>query len=276
VIPHVDLTITPQVYRDFLQAYPNVINRGVVDISKSRISANLVRRNDSYTGPVIVKTDRNYGGSLEQQLFARSLRGRWARVERRLMAIVRRRPARGVPWRSIQAMHPGEYPIFPSLRDVPNEVFENRSLVVEKFLPEITAGEYWLRFYYFFGSADFNVLLRCQSAYQGSIKTPTALREMGRAYKAEEVPVPEELYTMRTKLGFDYGKFDYALHDGKIVLFDANRTPGIGMLERWGLTKQVARRLAGGITSRLTMLRSNRGPADEVLVKEPEALQQHP
>src|SRR5690348_16773447 len=61
VIPHVDLTITPQEYLDFLRAYPNVINRHVVDISKSRISTHLVERNDNYTGPVIVKTERNYG-----------------------------------------------------------------------------------------------------------------------------------------------------------------------------------------------------------------------
>ena len=27
---------------------------------------------------------------------------------------------------------------------------------------------------------------------------------------------------------FDFGKFDYAVVDGKAVLYDANRTPGIG------------------------------------------------
>ena len=38
VVPHVNLTVTPKEYRDFFLAYPNVINRRVVDISKSRVS----------------------------------------------------------------------------------------------------------------------------------------------------------------------------------------------------------------------------------------------
>src|SRR5215813_7657365 len=77
VIPHVDLTITPKEYQDFLLAYPKVVNRHVWDISKSRISTNLVGRNDSYSGPVIVKTERNYGGLPEQWLGSRSHRGQW-------------------------------------------------------------------------------------------------------------------------------------------------------------------------------------------------------
>ena len=28
-------------------------------------------------------------------------------------------------------------------------------------------------------------------------------------------------------MGFDYGKFDFILHDGKPVLFDANFTPTV-------------------------------------------------
>jgi hypothetical protein len=42
VISHVDLTITPQEYLDFFRAYPNVMNRHVVDISKSRISVSAI------------------------------------------------------------------------------------------------------------------------------------------------------------------------------------------------------------------------------------------
>jgi hypothetical protein len=31
----------------------------------------------------------------------------------------------------------------------------------------------------------------------------------------------------RSRLGFDYGKFDYVMHEGRAVLLDANSTPGI-------------------------------------------------
>jgi hypothetical protein len=39
--------------------------------------------------------------------------------------------------------------------------------------------------------------------------------------------VPEELRRKRNELGFDYGKFDYAISDGRLVLFDTNPTPGM-------------------------------------------------
>jgi hypothetical protein len=246
VIPHVDLTITPQEYVDFLLAYPNVINRHVADISKSRISTHLVGRNDNYTGPVIVKTDRNYGGLPEQLHFppSRLRRSKWGRFARRLMANVRRRDAGGISWRHIQSIPPDAYPVFPSVHDVPKGVFENTNLVVEKFLPEIAEGVYCLRYYYFFGSAGVNLLFR--SKERRIIRAETAL-------KVEEVPIPKELYGMREKLGFDYGKFDYALRDGRVVLFDVNRTPASEVLQLWGLRDQIARRLAGGIKSKLAI-----------------------
>ena len=31
---------------------------------------------------------------------------------------------------------------------------------------------------------------------------------------------------LRQELGFDYGKFDYVVHDGRPVLLDANKTTG--------------------------------------------------
>jgi hypothetical protein len=244
VIPHVNLTITPKEYRDFFRAYPHVINRHVVDISKSRVSTNLVRRNDGYTGPVIVKTERNYGGLPEQRLRFRSRIGRWkwAGIARRLLAPLRRRDTGGIAWRSVQYLPPTDYPVFPSVQEVPEGVFANRNLVVEKFLPEIAEGNYCLRYYYFFGSAGVNLLFRSKDKV---VKGATTL-------KVEEVPIPEELYEMREKLGFDYGKFDYVLRDGKVVLFDVNRTPATGALQHWGLAEEVARRLARGIKSQLT------------------------
>jgi hypothetical protein len=68
LFPHIDLTITPRPYRRFFDRYALVVNRQLVDISKSRISTNLVGPHDSYAGPVIVKTERNYGGLPEQRL----------------------------------------------------------------------------------------------------------------------------------------------------------------------------------------------------------------
>lgn len=61
LIPHIDLTVLPEAYVDVFNSYPRVVNRHVRDISKRLISRNLVTRTDSYDGPVIVKTNLNYG-----------------------------------------------------------------------------------------------------------------------------------------------------------------------------------------------------------------------
>ncbi|TIV27981.1 MAG: hypothetical protein E5V96_34050, partial [Mesorhizobium sp.] len=44
--------------------------------------------------------------------------------------------------------------------------------------------------------------------------------------RREPVPVPDELRALRRDLGFDYGKFDFVMHEGKALLLDANKTPG--------------------------------------------------
>jgi hypothetical protein len=40
----------------------------------------------------------------------------------------------------------------------------------------------------------------------------------------EPAEVPDELRQKRRALKFDFGKFDYAVVDGSVVLYDANRT----------------------------------------------------
>jgi hypothetical protein len=244
VIPHIDLTVMPQEYVDWLRAYPNVANRQVRDISKSRISEHLVRRHEHYAGPVIVKTDRNYGGIPEWLLSppSRFRPSRWAWFARRLIGKVLRTDLRRVAWRYVESMPPHTYPVFPSVHDVPSGVFENTNLVVEKFLPEITDGLYSLRYYYFFGSAGVSLVFRSKA--KGPIKAENAL-------SVEESPVPQELSGIRERLGFDYGKFDYVLRDGRVVLYDVNRTPATEALLLWGLREQIAGRLAEGIRSML-------------------------
>jgi hypothetical protein len=54
-------------------------------------------------------------------------------------------------------------------------------------------------------------------------------------------------------MGFDYGKFDYVVQNGEVVLFDANRTPGGSFLKHAHCQplEMLARYLAGGIWSLL-------------------------
>src|SRR2546429_8327049 len=53
VIPHLDLTRTPAAYRQFLDRCPRGVNRRVTDISKRRVSRNLITSPREFDGPVI-------------------------------------------------------------------------------------------------------------------------------------------------------------------------------------------------------------------------------
>ena len=42
------------------------------------------------------------------------------------------------------------------------------------------------------------------------------------------VDVHPDIVELIKRMKFDYGKFDYVMHEGKPVLLDANKTPGGG------------------------------------------------
>ena len=65
----------------------------------------------------------------------------------------------------------------------------------------------------------------------------------------ETIPVPEDLHAMRARLRFDYGKFDYVVHSGRLVLLDANRTPTYRGAVPSDRVMAIARSLADGIVA---------------------------
>jgi hypothetical protein len=195
-ILHVDRSEVPREYLVALRAYPLVVNRAVVDIRKRTFSQQLVVRGDGYDGPVIVKTDRNSGGvpeALNEE--ASMLLGNQAGPRVRFMK--------------------ERYPIFDAAHLVPGSVWNDPELVVEKFTPEKEPRGYCLRVWVFFGSR-----WRCSKVIGAHpvVKAADAIERV-------PVPVPDELWAWRERLGFDYGKFDFVLHEGRPVLLDVNRTP---------------------------------------------------
>jgi len=198
-VMHVDLSVVPAAYSEAARRYAVVVNGAATDVRKKRVSRHLVTQNDSWTGPVIIKTDLNYSGIPEMhaaQMFRRD-----------------GKPADLPPGPVVSTTRP--YPILRSVGEVPKDVWANPGLVVERFLPEQDAHGFWVRAWVFLGDRE-----RC-TRYRGThpiVKTATIV---GR----EPAPVPEELRAERERLGFDYGKFDFVVHDGRATLFDANRTP---------------------------------------------------
>ena len=217
VIPHLDLTVTPTSYRTVLERLPNVVNRGVYDISKRRVSTNLLEAEDEWEEPVIVKTDLNYGGIPERRLAA-SRRKLHTRAWNKLMRLSGLGRIGGRHRGAESGVVDGsEYSIYPSLRDVPAQALSDPGLVVERFLPEREGEMYFARWYIFIGD-------RYRSLRVGSrnplVKLATAeQREAG-------LPVPEEVLQFRRRWGLDFGKIDFVVHGGEPVIFDVTRTPG--------------------------------------------------
>lgn len=204
-INHVDLTVTPDAYRDYFKRYPVVINGNVWDISKTTFSRQMLSAHDDYEGRVIVKTKANCGGMPD------------LKIETQWKKIVNKVALKCLWWSNIRSMSSGDYFIFESMRDVPKHVWKNNHLVVEKFLPERTKeGKYCLRAWSFLGSKNLHVV---------AISDHPVVKAQ-RIIKREILPdpVPDELIAIRKEIGIDYGRFDYAIHNASVVLYDVNRT----------------------------------------------------
>ncbi len=235
LIPHINLTRTPPEYVEHIRSYPHVVNRNVVDISKRRISTNLLSENETCEGPVIVKTDNNYGGRLEYRLARRQHPFR-ARIWRRAVPIAEYAFGRRMAWRSVLR----KYPIYKSLTEVPSGVFRNPALVVERFLPEKEGSHYFMRHYLFMGDHTRSVRV--------SGSTPF-LKRSKCILVDEKLPVPDQVVSLRNQLGLDYGKIDYVIHDSQVVILDVNRTPGAPHTTE--ATARTVNDLADGIWSLL-------------------------
>lgn len=215
LISHLAMSEVPASYEAYRQQHPCVVNGAVSNITKRSYSRDLVGPGDGYKGPVIIKTNRNYGGQPEFLLRQENLTGRrLGRLRSRWHRFVDYRAQKSL--RTARTLCVSQYPIIPSAGDVPSEVFENDALVVERFLPEMDGDLYCLRLYVFMGDRHLNVKAKS-----------TAPIVKGQTIVAREaVSVPEEIVEMRRRLGFDYGKFDYVIHEDRVVLLDANSTPG--------------------------------------------------
>lgn len=241
VIPHVDLTQLPDAYRPLLEAPGQVLNRSMADVRRRRVSRILVAEDDGYDGPVIVKTNNNCGSHPEravlhgQSIAARLLAalGGAARAAGRMLAagsVHRLTYASALPTRA--------YAVFDSKRHLPRGVFRNPDLVVEKFLPETDGRYYYLRSYSFLGEEGLAVRSRSLQ--------PVVVGRTGS--ELEYVPVDGQILEARRAMGFDYGKIDYLMHDGKAVIIDLNPTPTFGAVYTREFQIGISERMARGLS----------------------------
>lgn len=208
VIPHIDLTLWPKSLTDFLAHYPNVVNRRVTDISKRHISRHLVQPGDSWRGPVIVKTDMNYGGIVDR----RHSRDDAKETSAVPIPVV---PAMVTP--QTRPFHRGKYSLFPTIAAVPKIVWDDPSLIVERYHAERKGELYGLRQLFLVGET---YAMRQAWGPNPVVKGDTTVER----YWLEGPPPPEVLDVARTH-GVEFGKIDFTVVDGQAFVFDIARTP---------------------------------------------------
>ena len=213
LIPQIDLTHTPDEYVDYCNSYHNVINRYVTDISKRRISSNLLWGDEEYHGPVIVKTDNNAAGVPDYRM-SKIHNNIFRRVAHKVLPVAEHLLGRQMAWR--KTLIP--YRIYNNLSEVPAGVFKNCELVIERFLPEKEGKRYFMRHYLCLGDQVRSVRVSGLSPF---------LKRSTCELVDEGLVPPDEVVALRRHLGLDYGKIDYVMNEGQVVILDVNRTPGL-------------------------------------------------
>jgi hypothetical protein len=220
---HVDSTFVDESYLALRSHYPRALNFGTADISKRTVSSQCLTPQDDWLGRVVIKSNFNHRGLLEVRHNRKALRS-------------------GRPLPHSNASGSDEYRLLNRMEDVPDYVWLDPGLIVERFMPEIdTDGNYVYRTWMFMGPHE----------YCNRFIAPNWMVK-GEAIVAHEFTrVPDELRVERERLNFDYGKFDFVIHNGVPFLMDANRTPGIAKRIDHIMMSQ-ARNLAEGLHKLVT------------------------
>jgi hypothetical protein len=197
LLQHVDASVVPPEYRATAARFRTTVNGRVADVRKRVVSRSLVQRGDDWPGAVVVKADLNCGGIPERMHDLAAIR-RGLEPPHRAGPVVER------------------YEVLPSWRAVPERVWDDPRLVVERFLPERDEHGYWLRVWVFLGDRE-----RC---HRYAAREPIV--KGARVLSREPAPIPDEIRAERARIGLDFGKIDFVVHEGRPVLLDANPTPG--------------------------------------------------
>lgn len=185
-----------------------LLNGSLLDISKRRISRNLLQRDSGYKGPVIIKTNANYFGWPERASSSSQMMLRFYHM------LIRK----NISWRWTRLFLPGSYTVLDVMDKVPAWVWRRDDLVVEKFLPEKDGDEFVLRTWLFFGPKEYGVRMfsRHPVVKAGGITRYEYIDDF-----------PDFLRKVRDELKVDFGKFDYVMVNGEAVLLDVNKTPSM-------------------------------------------------
>jgi hypothetical protein len=229
-ICHTDLSFIEDDFINRAKSGVPLVNGAARNILKSNVSQMLLDKDSKWNGSVLIKTNANAHAGEEYAYHGLDIP--------RLMKIF---AGRVIPWQWTGELPFRQYPILDGLADVPDWVWRDNGLVVEKFRPERDGELYVLRLWMFFGDQGYCMKVRGELPIVKSRKLVSVdlIKD-----------VPEEVIAVRKKLGLDFGKIDFVMHDGKAIVFDVNKTPTV-FLNKQGKPGAYVRSLADGLDALL-------------------------
>lgn len=226
VVAHTDYSHITDTFFANVDGNLPVINGNARNILKTAVSQALISSDSDWDGPVIVKTNANAHAGEEYAYHRLDVP--------RLLKII---AARALPWQWIGELPLRRYPILDHVDQVPGWVWQDDRLIVERFIPERDGELYVLRLWMFFGDQEY-----CMR-----VLSDLPVVKSRRLVKVDLIKdVPDEVRTLRRKLGLDFGKIDYVMHNGRPVVFDVNKTPTV-FLNKKGQPGHYVRKLADGL-----------------------------
>ncbi|MEO1159949.1 MAG: hypothetical protein AAFW74_05730 [Pseudomonadota bacterium] len=226
VISHTDYSVIGDDFFGKVDTGLPVINCKARNILKTAVSQMLIDRDSTWSGPVIVKTNANAHAGEEYAYHRLDLP--------RLLKIL---AGRVIPWQWTGDLPLRQYPILDSIDRVPGWVWRDDRFVVERFMPERDGDLYVLRLWMFFGNKEYCMRVCSELPIVKS-------RQLVSVDLVDDVP--DQVREIRRKLGLDFGKIDFVMHDGKPLVFDVNKTPTV-FLNKSGKPGAHVRGLADGL-----------------------------
>jgi len=201
---HVDLTVVPDQYFPGKANYRKNLNGDARSIHRLLYSKARISSVNEYEGPVIVKTVLNHRG-LPELVYRRR-----HDVLFKLGYLLQ-----GVFDKQAKTRYCPEYQVYDSARNVPDQVWQDQRLMVERFLPGVLTPPIAKCRYDFF----LDVCLHTRVIYDDILADHGKVREI-----VHLTEVPQAVMNVRQQLGLDFGSIDYFEVDGQAIVVDANKT----------------------------------------------------
>jgi hypothetical protein len=106
--------------------------------------------------------------------------------------------------------------IFRNKSLVPDSIWNSPNFVVQQYLPEKIGKLHRIRQAYFPGNRIYGI----------DVKSQNPIVKSNNLTSSDPIQIPKGIIGFRNDIRLDYGKIDFTIHNGEIVILDVTKTIG--------------------------------------------------